>query len=74
MLLDASGYLQHLTYHNDVIKEETRQYGGIPLLVKLLDHPNPEIVRNACGCLKNLAYGRENDENKVRIVEDGLNF
>jgi len=42
--------------------------------VKLLDHPNPEIVRNACGCLKNLAYGRENDENKVRIVEDGLNF
>lgn len=48
-----------------MIKEETRQYGGIPLLVKLLEHENSEIVRNACGCLKNLAYGRENDANKV---------
>jgi hypothetical protein len=27
LVLDASGYLQHLTYNNDTIKEETRNYG-----------------------------------------------
>lgn len=76
---DASGYLQHLTYNNDPIKEETRNYGGIECLIQLLaagsnkraPPPSPqlvanaEILRNVCGCLKNLAYGRENDINKV---------
>ncbi|CAD5227143.1 unnamed protein product [Bursaphelenchus xylophilus] len=68
---DASGYLQHLTYHNDLIKEDTRQYGGIPLLIKLLQHPNSEIVRNCCGSLKNLCHGKENDVNKKAINADG---
>lgn len=27
LVLDASGYLQHLTFNNDLIKEETRNYG-----------------------------------------------
>ena len=27
IVADASGYLQHLTYNNDLIKEDTRQYG-----------------------------------------------
>ncbi|CAD5221870.1 unnamed protein product [Bursaphelenchus okinawaensis] len=68
---DASGYLQHLTYHNELIKEDTRQYGGIPLLVKLLSHSNPEIVRNCCGSLKNLCHGKNNDVNKNAINADG---
>jgi hypothetical protein len=66
---NASGYLQHLTYNDNVIKEETRSLGGIPLLIRLLDSEQSEIQRNACGCLKNLAFGRENDENKKVIME-----
>uniref|UniRef100_A0A7E4UV98 Fibronectin n=1 Tax=Panagrellus redivivus TaxID=6233 RepID=A0A7E4UV98_PANRE len=66
---NASGYLQHLTFNDSVIKEETRNLGGIPLLIRLLDNENSEIQRNACGCLKNLAFGRENDENKKVIME-----
>jgi hypothetical protein len=71
IVVDASGYLQHLTYNNDLIKEDTRQYGGIPLLIRLLQHRNSEIVRNACGSLKNLAFGRTNDINKKAINADG---
>uniref|UniRef100_A0AC34QBT6 Fibronectin type-III domain-containing protein n=1 Tax=Panagrolaimus sp. JU765 TaxID=591449 RepID=A0AC34QBT6_9BILA len=66
---NASGYLQHLTYNDNVIKEETRNLNGIPLLVRLLDSDKPEIQRNACGCLKNLAFGKENDQNKEVIME-----
>ncbi|KAI1733330.1 fibronectin type III domain-containing protein [Ditylenchus destructor] len=70
---DASGYLQHLTFNNDAMKEETRNYGGIPNLIQLLKVPNqnPEILRNACGCLKNLAFGKENDVNKKHIYQAG---
>uniref|UniRef100_A0A915E7U3 Fibronectin type-III domain-containing protein n=1 Tax=Ditylenchus dipsaci TaxID=166011 RepID=A0A915E7U3_9BILA len=70
---DASGYLQHLTYNNDAMKEETRNYGGIPNLIQLLKVPeqNPEILRNACGCLKNLAFGKDNDVNKKLINQSG---
>lgn len=42
-----------------------RDLGGIPKLVDLLSSDVPEIQKNACGCLKNLAFGKENDMNKV---------
>uniref|UniRef100_A0A183CIN4 Fibronectin type-III domain-containing protein n=1 Tax=Globodera pallida TaxID=36090 RepID=A0A183CIN4_GLOPA len=71
LVLDASGYLQHLTFNNDLIKEETRNYGGIECLVSLLRSPNHEILRNVCGCLKNLAFGRANDVNKRLINSKG---
>ncbi|KAL3108565.1 hypothetical protein niasHT_015487 [Heterodera trifolii] len=71
LVLDASGYLQHLTFNNDLIKEETRNYGGIECLVSLLRSPNPEILRNVCGCLKNSAFGRANDVNKRLINTKG---
>uniref|UniRef100_A0A914GWQ1 Fibronectin type-III domain-containing protein n=1 Tax=Globodera rostochiensis TaxID=31243 RepID=A0A914GWQ1_GLORO len=71
LVLDASGYLQHLTFNNDLIKEETRNYGGIECLVSLLRSPNHEILRNVCGCLKNLAFGRANDANKRLINSKG---
>jgi len=72
LLVDASGYLQHLTYNNDLIKEECRQYNAIPALVNLLNtSSSPEVLRNACGCLKNLAFGRANDPNKRLIHEAG---
>lgn len=40
--------------------------GGILNLVNLLNTENLEILRNSCGCLKNLAFGKNNDENKVK--------
>ena len=44
-----------------------RSLGGIPVLVELLSNEIPEVHRNACGALRNLSYGRANDENKVNI-------
>ncbi|KIH46887.1 fibronectin type III domain protein, partial [Ancylostoma duodenale] len=62
--LNASGYLQHLTYSDNLIKDETREYGGIPKLIQLLRSDMPVIQKNACACLKNLCFGKENDRNK----------
>uniref|UniRef100_A0A8R1DLC3 Fibronectin type-III domain-containing protein n=1 Tax=Caenorhabditis japonica TaxID=281687 RepID=A0A8R1DLC3_CAEJA len=71
--LNASGYLQHLTYSDNLIKEETREYGGIPKLIALLRSDTPRIQKNACACLKNLSYGKENDANKMAVMEaDGV--
>ncbi|UMM26465.1 hypothetical protein L5515_010153 [Caenorhabditis briggsae] len=71
--LNASGYLQHLTYSDNLIKEETRELGGIPKLIALLRSDTPRIQKNACACLKNLSYGKENDANKMAVMEaDGV--
>ncbi|VIO86610.1 Uncharacterized protein BM_BM7227 [Brugia malayi] len=69
--LNASGYLQHLTYNDNAIKEETRELDGIPRLVRLLGSDVPDIQKNVCGCLKNLSFGKENDENKRAINNAG---
>jgi len=71
---NAAAYLQHLCYMDDPVKTKTRQLGGIPPLVALLSHDIPEIHRNSCGALRNLSYGRQNDENKRAIkVAGGTN-
>merc|ERR1719328_90292 len=71
---NAAAYLQHLCYMDDPVKAKTRQLGGIPPLVGLLQHEIPEIHRNSCGALRNLSYGRQNDENKRAIkVAGGTN-
>ncbi|XP_055381779.1 catenin delta-2 isoform X3 [Condylostylus longicornis] len=64
---NAAAYLQHLCYMDDPNKQRTRTLGGIPPLVRLLSHETPEVHRNACGALRNLSYGRQNDENKRAI-------
>uniref|UniRef100_F1KQH5 Juxtamembrane domain-associated catenin n=1 Tax=Ascaris suum TaxID=6253 RepID=F1KQH5_ASCSU len=69
--LNASGYLQHLTFNDNAIKEETRELKGIPKLVKLLGSDVTDIQKNACGCLKNLSFGKENDNNKRAIRAAG---
>ncbi|XP_050671727.1 catenin delta-2 isoform X20 [Leptidea sinapis] len=66
---NAAAYLQHLTYMDDPNKQKTRSLGGIPPLVRLVSHDNPEVARNACGALRNLSFGRQNDENK-RAIRD----
>lgn len=68
---NAAAYLQHLCYMDDPNKQRTRTLGGIPPLVKLLQHDGPEVYRNACGALRNLSYGRQNDENKRAIRHAG---
>ncbi|XP_069071393.1 splicing regulator ARVCF isoform X7 [Pleurodeles waltl] len=69
---NAAAYLQHLCYENDKIKKEVRHLKGIPILVGLLDHPKHEVHRKACGALRNISYGRDN-ENKVSIKNcDGI--
>lgn len=68
---NAAAYLQHLCYMDDPNKQKTRALGGIPPLVKLLNHESVEVYRNACGALRNLSYGRQNDENKRAIKNAG---
>ncbi|XP_058888727.1 splicing regulator ARVCF-like isoform X3 [Acipenser ruthenus] len=69
---NAAAYLQHLCYENDRIKKDVRHLKGIPILVGLLDHPKPEVHRKACGALRNISYGKDND-NKVSIKNcDGI--
>lgn len=50
---------------------QIRKQGGIPLLVDLLDHRMSEVHRSACGALRNLVYGKANDENKVALKNCG---
>lgn len=68
---NAAAYLQHLCYMDDGKKQKTRTLGGIPPLVSLLTQDLPEIQRNACGALRNLSFGRKNDENKRSIKNAG---
>ncbi|XP_067122385.1 catenin delta-2-like isoform X2 [Centruroides vittatus] len=68
---NAAAYLQHLCYMDDNIKQKTRVLGGIPQLVDLLNQEIPEIQRNACGALRNLSFGRQNEENKRAIRNAG---
>uniref|UniRef100_G3NCR6 Catenin delta 2 n=1 Tax=Gasterosteus aculeatus aculeatus TaxID=481459 RepID=G3NCR6_GASAC len=68
---NAAAYLQHLCFGDNKIKAEIRRQGGIQLLVDLLDHRMSEVHRSACGALRNLVYGKANDENKVALKNCG---
>ncbi|KRY68210.1 Juxtamembrane domain-associated catenin [Trichinella pseudospiralis] len=67
--MNAAGYLQHLTFNDDTVKQKVRALGGIQKLVALLGNEAPEIQKNVAGCLRNLSYG--NDDNKCAIVHCG---
>ncbi|KFV65036.1 Catenin delta-1, partial [Dryobates pubescens] len=68
----AAAYLQHLCYRNDKVKTEVRKLKGIPVLVGLLDHPKKEVHYGACGALKNISFGKDQD-NKIAIKNcDGV--
>lgn len=65
---NAAAYLQHLCYMDDPNKQKTRQLGGIlPLIELAAKNDNFMVYRNALGALRNLSYGRQNDENKRQI-------
>uniref|UniRef100_A0A8C4H7C9 Catenin delta-1 n=1 Tax=Dicentrarchus labrax TaxID=13489 RepID=A0A8C4H7C9_DICLA len=69
---NAAAFLQHLTFKNDKVKSDVRRLKGIPALVSLLDHPSKDVHHSACGALKNISYGRDQD-NKIAIKNcDGV--
>ncbi|XP_061445216.1 catenin delta-2 isoform X3 [Rhineura floridana] len=76
---NAAAYLQHLCFGDNKIKAEKqdcqdqsiRRQGGIQLLVDLLDHRMTEVHRSACGALRNLVYGKANDDNKIALKNCG---
>uniref|UniRef100_A0A8K9UJF1 Catenin delta 2 n=1 Tax=Oncorhynchus mykiss TaxID=8022 RepID=A0A8K9UJF1_ONCMY len=68
---NAAAYLQHLCFGDNNIKSEIRRQGGIQLLVDLLDHRMSEVHRSACGALRNLVYGKANDDNKITLKNFG---
>ncbi|XP_055737537.1 catenin delta-2-like [Salvelinus fontinalis] len=68
---NAAAYLQHLCFGDNNIKSEIRRQGGIQLLVDLLDQRMSEVHRSACGALRNLVYGKANDDNKITLKNFG---
>uniref|UniRef100_A0A8C5A1C4 Catenin (cadherin-associated protein), delta 2b n=1 Tax=Gadus morhua TaxID=8049 RepID=A0A8C5A1C4_GADMO len=68
---NAAAYLQHLCFGDNKIKSEIRRQGGIQLLVDLLDHRMTDVHRSACGALRNLVYGKANDDNKIALKNYG---
>ncbi|XP_051989459.1 catenin delta-2-like isoform X2 [Xyrauchen texanus] len=68
---NAAAYLQHLCFGDNKIKSEIRRQGGIQLLVDLLDHRMTDVHRSACGALRNLVYGKVNDDNKIALKNCG---
>ncbi|XP_031710642.1 catenin delta-2b isoform X1 [Anarrhichthys ocellatus] len=68
---NAAAYLQHLCFGDNKIKSEIRRQGGIQLLVDLLDHRMNDVHRSACGALRNLVYGKANDDNKIALKNCG---
>ncbi|KAM4026623.1 catenin delta-2 isoform 6-T8 [Anomaloglossus baeobatrachus] len=68
---NAAAYLQHLCFGDNKIKAEIRRQGGIQLLVDLLDHRLTDVHRSACGALRNLVYGKANDDNKIALKNCG---
>lgn len=66
---NAIAYLQHLLFGDNAMKQKTRLLGGIPILIDLLNRDMLEVKRNVCGALRNLSYGRKNDDNK-RAIKD----
>lgn len=52
-------------------RHQIRRQGGIQLLVDLLDHRMTDVHRSACGALRNLVYGKANDDNKIALKNCG---
>lgn len=50
-----------------------RQFGGIPALLNQVRNPNSRVQLAVLGALRNLSYGRANNESKIQIAhETGL--
>ncbi|KAL5479579.1 hypothetical protein EMCRGX_G023120 [Ephydatia muelleri] len=73
LVIRAASYLQHLSYGDDSMKAKIRTFGAIPVLVSQLRNAESRVHIAVLTTMKNLSYGRANDENKLAIVaEQGL--
>lgn len=50
-----------------VFPSQVYSLGGIPKLIELLNVPNEDVQRAACGALRNLVY--EDNDNKLEVSE-----
>ncbi|KAF7224263.1 plakophilin-3 isoform X2 [Nothobranchius furzeri] len=65
----GAAFIQHECYNTKESKDEVREHGGIPELVKLFSSDNQEVRRFATGAARNLIY--ENAENKAHLIGNG---
>jgi hypothetical protein len=73
LVANAASYLQHMAYGDDTMKAKIRQFGAIPALIGQLRNEDTKVLMPVLGALRNLSFGRSNDENKLMIVrEQGL--
>ena len=70
LVANAASYLQHLAYNDDAMKAKIRQFGAIPSLLAQLSHPDVRVQLAVLGALRNMSFGRTNNENKLQIAED----
>ncbi|CAK8673922.1 unnamed protein product [Clavelina lepadiformis] len=68
---NAAAYIQHVTYGDDNMKSVIRNRGVLPLLVNLLHHHVIDVQQNACGALRNMVYGKNNDDAKIIVRNCG---
>lgn len=65
--INAAAHLQHACFNNDQVKATVKHLGAIPHLVRMVDNDNEEVQLSAIATLRNLAYGKANDESKAAI-------
>ena len=54
-----------LRIDNHRIYQYCREFGAIPVLINKLNYPDMKVQLAVLGALRNLSYGRLNDDSKV---------
>ncbi|XP_058971580.2 lipoxygenase homology domain-containing protein 1 isoform X1 [Pocillopora verrucosa] len=70
-IINAAGYLQHLCYSKEYVKDKVRDLGGIPVIVRLLRHSEWRVRYAAVCLLRNLSFSMKNDANRLAIADCG---
>lgn len=70
-IINAAGYLQHLCYSKENVKDKVRELGGIPVIVRLLRHSQWRIRYAALCLLRNLSFSVKHDANRLAIADCG---
>lgn len=70
-VINAAGYLQHLCYSKENVKDKVRELGGIQVIVRLLRHPEWRVRYAAICLLRNLSFSLKYDANRMAIADCG---
>ncbi|XP_075261578.1 uncharacterized protein LOC142353233 isoform X2 [Convolutriloba macropyga] len=71
IVLNATGYLQHLTFEDQAMKVKTRENNGVVIIARMLEESSPELKKNLLGILRNMSFGKGTIENKLAIQRHG---